>query len=90
MEGAKRKKEVENEIREGRRGVKREGRGWRNWRTRGHYGELFCSGSTPLLQWFTCITGCSTQWWNKDSHFSCDIVQPLPYCGPSLPQLLFD
>lgn len=27
---------------------------------------------------------------DKDSHFGCDVVQSLPYCGPSLPQLLFD
>lgn len=28
--------------------------------------------------------------WNKDSHFSCDVVQPFPHCGSSLSQLLFD
>jgi hypothetical protein len=30
-----------------------------------------------------CLTG--WWWWNEDLHFSRDIVQPLPHCGPSLP-----
>lgn len=48
--------------------------------------ELLLSGSQHL----SSGGGRRIRVGDKDSHFSCDIVQSLPYCGPSLPQLLFD